>query len=156
MQSGSDRILAAMKRGYTVLEYKSIMRRLRAARPDIAISSDFIVGFPGETEQDFEATMKLIDEIGFDNSFSFLYSPRPGTPAAESAPTTRRSKSSSSACNACRRSSNDNAKRYQRRHGRHGATHAGGRAVASEDPQELRAAPKTTAWSISPARMPRA
>ena len=83
VQSGSDRILAAMKRGHTVLEYKSIVRRVRAARPDICITSDFIVGFPGETEQDFEATMKLIDEIGFDASFSYLYSPRPGTPAAE-------------------------------------------------------------------------
>jgi len=83
VQSGSDRILAAMKRGHTVLEYKSIIRRVRAARPDICITSDFIVGFPGETEQDFEATMKLIDEIGFDNSFSYVYSPRPGTPAAE-------------------------------------------------------------------------
>ena len=83
VQSGSDRILAAMKRGHTVLEYKSIIRRVRAARPDICITSDFIVGFPGETEQDFEATMGLIDEVGFDNSFSYLYSPRPGTPAAE-------------------------------------------------------------------------
>jgi len=83
VQSGSDRILAAMKRGYTALEYKSLVRRLRAARPDICISSDFIVGFPGETERDFEATMKLIDEVGFDASFSFIYSPRPGTPAAE-------------------------------------------------------------------------
>jgi tRNA-2-methylthio-N6-dimethylallyladenosine synthase len=83
VQSGSDRILAAMKRGHTVLEYKSIIRRVRAARPDICITSDFIVGFPGETEQDFEATMKLVDEIGFDVSFSYLYSPRPGTPAAE-------------------------------------------------------------------------
>ncbi len=83
VQSGSDRILAAMKRGHTALEYKSIIRRMRAARPDICITSDFIVGFPGETEQDFEATMKLIDEVGFDNSFSYLYSPRPGTPAAE-------------------------------------------------------------------------
>ena len=83
VQSGSDRILAAMKRRHTALEYKSIIRRLRVARPDICITSDFIVGFPGETEQDFEATMKLIDEVGFDNSFSYLYSPRPGTPAAE-------------------------------------------------------------------------
>jgi tRNA-2-methylthio-N6-dimethylallyladenosine synthase len=83
VQSGSDRILAAMKRGHTALEYKSIIRRVRALRPDICVTSDFIVGFPGETEQDFEATMKLIDDIGFDNSFSFLYSPRPGTPASE-------------------------------------------------------------------------
>ncbi|MFZ5523051.1 MAG: tRNA (N6-isopentenyl adenosine(37)-C2)-methylthiotransferase MiaB [Pseudomonadota bacterium] len=83
VQSGSDRILAAMKRGHTVLEYKSIIRRVRSARPDICITSDFIVGFPGETEQDFEATMRLVGEVGFDNSFSYLYSPRPGTPAAE-------------------------------------------------------------------------
>lgn len=83
VQSGSDRILAAMKRGYTALEYKSKIRRLRKVRPDISISSDFIIGFPGETEADFEDTMNLIHEIGFDNSFSFIYSPRPGTPAAQ-------------------------------------------------------------------------
>jgi tRNA-2-methylthio-N6-dimethylallyladenosine synthase len=83
VQAGSDRVLAAMKRGYTVLEYKSIIRRLRAARPNISISSDFIVGFPGETEADFEKTMALIEEIGFDASFSFVYSRRPGTPAAD-------------------------------------------------------------------------
>jgi tRNA-2-methylthio-N6-dimethylallyladenosine synthase len=83
VQSGSDRVLAAMKRGYTTLEYKSMVRKLRAARPDISISTDFIVGFPGETEEDFEKTMKLIDEVGFDASFSFIFSPRPGTPAAD-------------------------------------------------------------------------
>ena len=88
VQAGSDRILAAMKRGYTALEYKSVVRKLRAVRPDIAISSDFIVGFPGESEADFEKTMALIDEVGFDNSFSFLFSPRPGTPAAEMADAT--------------------------------------------------------------------
>ena len=82
VQSGSDRVLAAMKRGYNVLEYKSIVRRLRKVRPDISISSDFIVGFPGETAEDFAATVKLIEDIGFDASFSFVYSPRPGTPAA--------------------------------------------------------------------------
>ncbi len=82
VQSGSDRVLALMKRGHTVLEYKSRIRRLRATRPDICISSDFIVGFPGETEQDFQATMNLVEEVGFDQSFSFIYSPRPGTPAA--------------------------------------------------------------------------
>ncbi len=81
-QHGSDKILAAMKRGYTSLEYKSIIRRLREVRPNIAISSDFIVGFPGETDADFEAMMKLIDDIAYDNSFSFVFSPRPGTPAA--------------------------------------------------------------------------
>jgi tRNA-2-methylthio-N6-dimethylallyladenosine synthase len=83
VQAGSDRILAAMKRGYTVLEYKSLIRKLRTARPDLSLSSDFIVGFPGETAEDFEKTMALIEEIGFDTSFSFLFSPRPGTPAAE-------------------------------------------------------------------------
>jgi len=83
VQSGSDRVLAAMKRGYSALEYKSIIRRLRETRPDVSISSDFIVGFPGETDADFEATLKLIADVGFDASFSFLYSPRPGTPAAE-------------------------------------------------------------------------
>ncbi len=82
VQSGSDRILAAMKRGYTALEYKSIVRRLRALRPDISIATDIIVGFPGETEEDFNATMKLMDDVGFDASFSFVYSRRPGTPAA--------------------------------------------------------------------------
>lgn len=83
VQSGSDRILAAMKRNYTALEYKSKIRKLRKVRPDISISSDFIVGFPGETEQDFEATMNLIQEVDFDMSYSFIYSRRPGTPAAE-------------------------------------------------------------------------
>jgi len=82
VQSGSDRVLALMKRGHTALEYKAKIRRLRAIRPDISLSSDFIIGFPGETEADFEATMQLIEDIGFDQSFSFIYSPRPGTPAA--------------------------------------------------------------------------
>lgn len=82
VQSGSDRILAAMKRGYTALEYKSKIRRLRQVRPDISISSDFIIGFPGETAEDFQKTMDLIHEINFDTSFSFIYSKRPGTPAA--------------------------------------------------------------------------
>jgi tRNA-2-methylthio-N6-dimethylallyladenosine synthase len=83
VQAGSDRILAAMKRGYTALEYKSIIRKLREIRPNISMSSDFIVGFPGETEADFEKTMDLINAVGFDTSFSFVYSPRPGTPAAD-------------------------------------------------------------------------
>ena len=82
VQSGSDRILSAMKRGYTALEFKQKIRKLRAVRPDICISSDFIVGFPGETDADFDKTMKLIDDVGFDQSFSFIYSRRPGTPAA--------------------------------------------------------------------------
>ena len=82
-QSGSDRVLAAMKRGYTALEYRSIVRRLRKAQPAISVSTDLIVGFPGETEADFEATLKLVEDVGYDASFSFVYSPRPGTPAAE-------------------------------------------------------------------------
>ncbi|HSD54634.1 MAG TPA: tRNA (N6-isopentenyl adenosine(37)-C2)-methylthiotransferase MiaB [Burkholderiales bacterium] len=96
VQAGSDRVLAAMKRGYTALEYKSIVRALRAARPDVSISSDFIVGFPGETERDFEQTLGLVADVGFDASFSFVYSRRPGTPAAELAddtpPETRRAR----------------------------------------------------------------
>ena len=82
VQSGSDRILALMKRKHTVLEYKAIIRRLREARPDLSLSSDFIIGFPGESAEDFEATMRLIEDVRFDQSFSFIYSPRPGTPAA--------------------------------------------------------------------------
>lgn len=82
VQSGSDKVLMAMKRNHTALQYKSIVRKLRAARPDICISSDFIVGFPGETDADFDATMKLIDDVDYDFSYSFLYSPRPGTPAS--------------------------------------------------------------------------
>ena len=83
VQAGSDRILAAMKRGHTTLEYKSKIRKLRQIRPELSLSSDFIIGFPGETEKDFEATMKLINDVGFDVSFSFVYSARPGTPAAD-------------------------------------------------------------------------
>ena len=83
VQSGSDRVLSAMKRGYTALEFKQKIRKLRAVRPDISISSDFIVGFPGETDAEFEKTMKLIEDIGFDQSYSFVYSRRPGTPAAD-------------------------------------------------------------------------
>ncbi|MGB0958569.1 MAG: MiaB/RimO family radical SAM methylthiotransferase, partial [Litorivicinus sp.] len=83
VQSGSDRILAQMKRGHTAIEYKSKIRALRKARPGISLSSDFIIGFPGETDKDFEDTMKLIEQIGFDHSFSFIYSRRPGTPASD-------------------------------------------------------------------------
>jgi len=89
VQSGSDRVLAAMKRGYTALEYRSIVRRLRAARPDLSLTSDFIVGFPGETEADSEATLRLAADLRFDGSFAFLYSPRPGTPAANLSDETR-------------------------------------------------------------------
>ena len=90
VQSGSDRILAAMKRNYTAMEYKSIIRRLRVARPDISLSSDFIVGFPGETEADFAQTMKLVEDVRFDGAFSFVYSPRPGHARPRTSPTTRR------------------------------------------------------------------
>jgi tRNA-2-methylthio-N6-dimethylallyladenosine synthase len=83
VQSGSDRVLAAMKRGYTTLEYKSIVRRLRARRPDLSLTSDFIVGFPGESDDDFDKTLRLVDDVEFDGAFSFAYSPRPGTPAAD-------------------------------------------------------------------------
>jgi tRNA-2-methylthio-N6-dimethylallyladenosine synthase len=83
VQSGSDRVLAAMKRGYTALEYKSTARKLRAVRPELSLTSDFIVGFPGETDEDFERTLRLIDDVGFDGAFSFAYSARPGTPAAD-------------------------------------------------------------------------
>jgi tRNA-2-methylthio-N6-dimethylallyladenosine synthase len=82
VQHGSDRILMAMKRGYTAMEYKNIVRRLRAVRPGLSLSSDFIVGFPGETQEDFDKLMKLIEDVGFDASFSFVFSARPGTPAA--------------------------------------------------------------------------
>ncbi len=88
VQHGSDRILAAMKRGYTAMQYKSMVRKLRAVRPGISLSSDFIVGFPGESDDDFAKTMSLIDDVGFDGSFSFVFSPRPGTPAAALADTT--------------------------------------------------------------------
>jgi tRNA-2-methylthio-N6-dimethylallyladenosine synthase len=88
VQHGSDKILMAMKRGYTALEYKSTIRKLRAIRPNLSLSSDFIVGFPGETDQDFEQLMKLINDTGFDASFSFIFSPRPGTPAANLEDTT--------------------------------------------------------------------
>ena len=128
VQSGSDRILAAMKRGYTALEYKSIVRKLRAARPGLSLSSDFIVGFPGETEADFAATLKLIDEIGFDGSFSFLYSARPGTPAAELSDTSaldikqERLRQFAAAHRAAGR-------RHRRGHGRQRAARPGGRAL---------------------------
>ena len=88
VQSGSDRVLAGMKRNYTAMEYRSIVRRLRAVRPDISLTTDFIVGFPGETDADFEQTLKLIDDVRFDGAFSFIYSPRPGTPAASLADST--------------------------------------------------------------------
>jgi tRNA-2-methylthio-N6-dimethylallyladenosine synthase len=83
VQSGSDRVLAAMKRGYTALEYKSIVRRLRAVRPQLSLTSDFIVGFPGETDEDFARTLQLVEDVNFDGAFNFTYSPRPGTPAVE-------------------------------------------------------------------------
>jgi tRNA-2-methylthio-N6-dimethylallyladenosine synthase len=118
-------ILMAMKRGYTAMEYKSTVRKLRAIRPDMAMSSDFIVGFPGETEDDFGKMMKLIDDVGFDNSFSFIFSPRPGTPAP-TCTTTRRTTSSCAACSICRPSSTPTCP-HQREPRGHGAAHSGGR-----------------------------
>jgi hypothetical protein len=123
VQSGSDRVLAAMKRGYTALEYKSTVRKLRAVRPEISLTSDFIVGFPGETDADFALTMRLVEDVGFDGAFSFAYSPRPGHAGcrarrpgagagAESAPR--------SPAGAARRA----VSRAQRSHGRHTAARA--------------------------------
>jgi len=149
VQSGSDRILAAMKRNHTALEYKSIIRKLRRMRPDISISSDFIVGFPGETEKDFEDTMRLIADVGFDHSFSFVYSARPGTPAAE-LPTTRRRSSRSSASRCCRRASTS-------RPSRSAAAWSGASSVywsprcRNATRAACRAAPGTTGSRISPA-----
>ena len=111
VQTGSDRILAAMKRGYTALEYKQKIRRLRAVRPDISLSSDFIVGFPGETEADFRQTLDLIADVGFDQSFSFIYSPRPGTPAAALPDEMPHEVKQAAAASACRRSSTRQARR---------------------------------------------
>ena len=128
VQSGSDRVLAAMKRGYTALEYRSIVRRLRQARPRISLSSDFIVGFPGETEADFAATQKLAADAGFDASFSFLYSPRPGTPAAglaDDASAGREVRPAAAPPAATRRA----GERDQRGHGRHGRAGPGRRPV---------------------------
>ena len=110
MQAGSDRILSAMKRGYTALEFKQKIRKLRAVRPDISVSSDFIVGFPGETDADFDKTMKLIEDVGFDQSFSFIYSRRPGTRPPIST-TTSRARTSTRACRVCRPTINENARR---------------------------------------------
>ena len=130
VQAGSDRVLAAMKRGYTTLEFKSVVRRLRAARPNLTLSSDFIVGFPGETEEDFEKTMKLIEDVGFDTSFSFVYSRRPGTPAADLSDDTpqdvklRRLQRLQALIN-------EQAAAIIPRHDRHAPAPAGGRPVAA-------------------------
>jgi hypothetical protein len=151
VQSGSDRVLAAMKRGYTALEYKSLVRKLRAARPDLSLSSDFIVGFPGETADDFEKTMKLIDEVGFDASFSFLYSARPGTPAAE-LPTIRRiaqARTSAAPAEAHRRTGAGGFGSD----GRQRPARAGRRRVEERTGTNSPGAPTTTASSISPARL---
>jgi tRNA-2-methylthio-N6-dimethylallyladenosine synthase len=153
VQSGSDRVLAAMKRGYTALEYKSLVRKLRAARPDLSLSSDFIVGFPGETADDFEKTMKLIDEVGFDASFSFLYSARPGTPAAELATTIRRNRSSSNACYVCR-SASTNWRRPFPRQWSAASSACSSRACRRRTAMNWRGAPTTTASSILPGMPP--
>ena len=152
VQSGSDRILALMKRGYTALEYKDKIRKLRAVRPDISISSDFIIGFPGETERDFEATLDLVRDVGFDQSFSFIYSRRPGTPAAslpDEVPHEVKQERLDAPAGAARPA---------------GSAHISQSMVGSvqrvlvdapaeeECARALRAAPRTTAGSTSPAR----
>ena len=151
VQAGSDRVLAAMKRGYTVLEYKSLVRRLRAARPDISLSSDFIVGFPGETEDEFEKTMTLIEEVGFDASFSFIFSPRPGTPAAEMAddtPADREVGSTDAPAKAHRR-----AWPWPFRSAWSAAcSGCWSSGTQRRTPTNFPRAPTTTAWSIFPAR----
>ena len=144
VQSGSDRVLAAMKRGYTALEYKSIVRRLRAERPELSLTSDFIVGFPGETDADFAQTMQLVEDVDFDGAFSFAYSPRPGTPAAELAdqvpPAVQQAR-----LEALQARLDAPIPRVQRGDGRHAAARAGDRPLASRTPTSLRRAPKTTA-----------
>jgi hypothetical protein len=136
VQHGSDRILMAMKRGYTAMEYKSTVRKLRAIRPDMAMSSDFIVGFPGETEADFAKMMKLIDDVQFDNSFSFIFSPRPGTPAANLHDDTPHE----SSCAVCSPAGGDRGQHppLQRRARGHGAADSGGGPVAQECQRAVR------------------
>ena len=155
VQSGSDRVLAAMKRGYTALEYKSLVRKLRAARPDLSLSSDFIVGFPGETDEDFEKTMKLIDDVGFDASFSFLYSPRPGTPAAElhdDTPHARQARAPDASAEAHRRTGAGGFPGD----GRHACSACWSKARRRRMGTNWPAVPTTTASSISPAGLPTA
>ena len=125
-----------MKRGYTALEYKSTVRKLRAVRPGIAISSDFIVGFPGETDADFERTMALVDDVGFDYSFSFLFSPRPGTPAAALADDTP-PRSRRRGCSACRRAIEAQGDAISRIARRHGAARSWSKAARARTASEL-------------------
>ena len=128
VQAGSDRILTMMKRGHTALEYKSIIRKLRAVRPNIQISSDFIVGFPGETNEEFEQTMNLIAQVNFDMSFSFIYSARPGTPAADM-PDDVTEEEKKQRLYLLQERINQQAAQYSRRMPWHRATRIGGRAV---------------------------
>ena len=150
VQSGSDRVLGAMKRGYTALEFKQKIRKLRKVRPDICVSSDFIVGFPGETDADFEQTMKLIDDVGFDQSFSFIFSRRPGTPAANLA-------GRHAGCGQARapRAPAGDAQRQREEDfagdGRQRAERAGRRPEQARSERTDRHAPRTCATSISPA-----
>ena len=148
VQHGSDRILQAMKRGYTGLEYKSIIRRIKAVRPNISISSDFIVGFPGETEADFEAMMKLVDDVGFDNSFSFIFSKRPGTPAANLEDDTPH-EVKLARLQRLQAQIDANTRSISAAHGRHRAAHPGRRPVQEGPRASWPAAPRTTASSTS-------
>ncbi len=145
VQHGSDRILMAMKRGYTAMEYKSTVRKLRAIRPDMALSSDFIVGFPGETDDDFAKMMKLIDDVGYDNSFSFIFSPRPGTPAATLHDDTPHEVKLRAAAAAAGRDRGQHAA-HQRQPRRHRAAHPGRGPVAQGRERAGRAAPSATGW----------
>ena len=139
-----------MKRGYTALEYKSIVRRLRAARPELSLTSDFIVGFPGETDADFELTMALVAEVGFDGAFTFAYSPRPGTPPP-SCPTRSRRSVKQARLERLTALLDAPVPRLQRRDGRHAAARARHRTGGQGRRASCRRAPRTTASSISPA-----
>ena len=144
VQSGSDRILAAMKRGYTALEFKEKLRRLRAVRPSISVSTDIIVGFPGETERDFEATLKLVREANFDQSFSFIYSQRPGN-ARRVAAGRCAARGQAAAPRAPAGAAQRTGARHQRIHGRQHAARAGASARRRRTPANSPAAPRTTA-----------
>jgi tRNA-2-methylthio-N6-dimethylallyladenosine synthase len=145
VQHGSDRILMAMKRGYTVLEYKSVIRKLRAIRPDMSLSTDFIVGFPGETEDDFDKMMKLVDE-SFDTSFSFIYSPRPAR-RPPTCTTTRRARSSSPPATSAGDHRENVARISQSMVGT--VERISSKARRARIRTNCRAAPRTTAWSTS-------
>ena len=149
VQSGSDRVLALMKRGHTVLEYKQKLRKLREVRPDISLSTDLIVGFPGETEQDFESTLALVREVGFDQSFSFIYSQRPGHARRRAAGRRDATPKSRRASSGCRRNSTSRLARSAARMVGTRAARAGRTARRGAMRASSRVAPRTVAGSIS-------